>query len=93
MNALKGSLDAMTSGYLAVGRRFPLAVRILELLVVTALYAGGIVLVDRATGQAHLPVVVFAMFAMPIVLSVGVRLFRQLENRFRLGHDKLPHIG
>ncbi|MCL4675455.1 MAG: hypothetical protein KJZ59_05405, partial [Pararhodobacter sp.] len=76
-------------------RRFPLAARIAELLAVIALYAAGIVAVDRLTGQSGVLVTVYVIFAMPLVLSVGLRLYRTLERRVTHRRDEGPlgHAG
>lgn len=91
MNAKTISVDQATAGLKALIRRFPLAARSLELAVVTLLYMAGLIAVDLVTGKAILPVALYAMFFMPVVLSVGVRLYRSIERR--LGHHGHHGIG
>ena len=93
MNAQIVSVERISHAGMHLARRAPLTVRTLELLAVIALYIGGLIFVDQLTGTAHVPVVVFAMFGMPVVLSVGLRWFRTIERRLGLGDHDLPHIG
>jgi hypothetical protein len=93
MNALNGPVEQLTAAGKQVARRIPLTLRTLELVAVVALYIAGLVFVDRLTGSAHFPVVVYAMFVLPVVLSIGVRWSRTLERRLGLGEHKLPEIG
>ncbi len=81
MNVNHGSLEGINAMGRQVARRFPLTVRAVDLLLVSVLYVLGIAVVDVYTGASHWPVMVFAMFAMPLVLSVGVRLYRALARR------------
>lgn len=81
MNASRVSLERAGHALHHLVRRFPLATRALELVLVIALYAGGLWLVDSLSGHANWLVAVYAIFAMPVVLSVGLRLFRSLERR------------
>jgi hypothetical protein len=91
MNAKTVSVDHASTGLKGLVRRFPLAARSLELALVTVLYVAGLLAVDHVTGKAILPVAIYAMFFMPVVLSVGVRLFRSIERR--LGHGGHHGIG
>lgn len=93
MNALKKPVEQLNAAGMHVARRIPLTLRTLELLSVVALYIAGLVFVDRLTGTAMFPVVVYAMFVLPVVLSVGVRWSRTLERRLGLGDHTLPQIG
>jgi len=93
MNALKKPVEQLNAAGMQVARRIPLTLRTLELLAVAALYIAGLVFVDRLTGTAMFPVVVYAMFVLPVVLSVGVRWSRTLERRLGLGDHTLPQIG
>lgn len=93
MNALKAPAEQLNAAGKQVARRIPLTLRTLELLAVVALYIAGLVFVDRLTGTAMFPVVVYAMFVLPVVLSVGVRWSRTLERRLGLGDHTLPQIG
>ena len=93
MNALKAPAERVVAAGKQVVKRVPLTVRTLELVAVLALYIAGLVFVDQLTGTAHFPVVVYAMFVMPVVLSVGLRWFRTVERRLGIGDHTLPHIG
>lgn len=93
MNALKSPVEHLSNAGKQLVRRIPLTIRTLELLAVTALYIAGLVFVDTLSGTAHFPVAVYAMFVMPVVLSVGVRWFRTVERRLGIGEQTLPHIG
>lgn len=94
MNAITVPVARARAAASHLVRRFPLVARILELLVVVALYAGGLVAVDRLTGHAGLLMTVYAIVAMPVVLSVGLRLYRTIERRIsHHRHDDLSHAG
>lgn len=76
-------------------RRFPLAARVVELVAVIVLFVAGMAAVDHLTGQSGVLVTVYVIFAMPLVLSVGLRLFRTLERRVthRREEGPLGHAG
>ena len=95
MNTNPISLERISAGARHLGRRFPLTIRTLDLLLVSVAYVLGLVAVDALTGKSLLPVVVYAMFAMPIVLSVGLRLYRALARRLGIHHhaDPLAQTG
>lgn len=93
MNALNNPVEQFSAAGKQVARRIPLTLRSLELVAVALLYVAGLVFVDKLTGNAHFPVVVYAMFVLPVVLSVGVRWSRALERRLGLSEHKLPQIG
>lgn len=86
MNAINVSVERLQH----LVRRFPLAARALELVLVVALYAGGLWLVDSLSGQSNWLVAVYALFALPAVLSVGLRLVRALERRLAHLRDLAP---
>lgn len=95
MNALNVSVDRMNAVAHRLVRRFPLAARSLELVLMTALYIAGMFAVARLSDGAGLVVTMYALFAMPVVLSVGLRLYRAIERR--LAHlreqARLTHAG
>lgn len=93
MNAHHVAVERLNEAGKHLARRVPLTVRTLELVAVIALYIAGLVFVDHLTGRAHFPVAVYAMFLMPVVLSVGVRWVRSLERRVGAGDHHLPHVG
>lgn len=96
MNVNHGSLESINAVGRQIARRFPLTVRTVDLLLVSVLYVLGIVVVDEFTGASHWPVMVFAMFAMPLVLSVAVRLYRALARRvgtYRVAERHLAQAG
>lgn len=90
MNTPNVSVERITALGRHLGRRFPLTARTLDLLLVVTAYVLGLLVVDALTGASYLPVMVFAMFAMPVVLSVGVRLYRALARRLGLHHHTDP---
>lgn len=93
MNANNGSLERINAAGRHIARRFPLTVRTIDLLLVSVLYVLGLVAVDELTGASYLPVMVFAMFAMPLVLSVGLRLYRAIARRLGLHHHDDEHVA
>lgn len=93
MSAQNGFAGRLEEAGKHLARRIPLTLRSLELVAVLALYVAGLVFVDQLTGTANFPVVVYAMFVMPVVLSVGLRWFRTVERRLGLADHRLPHIG
>lgn len=93
MNAHIVSVESLSQAGRRVVRRAPLAVRTLELLAVLALYIGGMVFIGQMTGKGHLLVVMYAIFGMPMVLSVGLRWLRTVERRLGLDSHNLPRIG
>ncbi|MFZ5756881.1 MAG: hypothetical protein ACOY3X_08260 [Pseudomonadota bacterium] len=95
MNTHNVSVERINAIGRHVARRFPLTVRTVDLLLVSIVYVLGLVAVDQLTGASYLPVMVFAMFAMPVVLSVGLRLFRAIARRLGIHHgaDPLAQTG
>ncbi len=93
MNAHIVSVESLSQAGRRVVRRAPLAVRTLELLAVLALYIGGMVFIGQMTGKGHLLVVMYAIFGMPVVLSVGLRWLWTVERRLGLNGHNLPRIG
>ncbi|MFP5383843.1 MAG: hypothetical protein ACLGHG_07215 [Gammaproteobacteria bacterium] len=95
MNAQNHSAEHAGAHLSPLVRRFPLAVRVMELVLAVALYLGGLIAVASLTGKAGSLVTVYAIFAMPLVLSVGLRLYRTLERRVsHLREDNpLGHAG
>lgn len=87
MNAKNVTLERIGNGSRTLGRHFPLTVRTLDLLLVSVAYVLGLVAVDALAGEHHVFVVIYALFAMPIVLSVGLRLYRALARRLGVLHD------
>lgn len=85
MNAVTVSVEGNRPGLMGHDRgirRFPLAARIVELLLAIALYAAALAGVDYLTGKSILPVAVTAMFLMPAVLSIALRLARTVDRRY-----------
>lgn len=93
MNAHIVSVGSLNQAGRRVVRRAPLVVRTLELLAVLALYISGIVFIDQMTGRGHLLAVMYGIFGMPVVLSVGLRWLRTVERRLGLDSHNLPRIG
>lgn len=93
MNAIQSLPGRIKEAGRQVARHAPLTVRTLELLAVLALYVSGLAFVDELSGRAHFPVAVYAMFLLPVVLSVGVRWARALGRRLGIGDETLPHVG
>jgi hypothetical protein len=95
MNAKNGSLGPVHAAGRYLARHFPLTVRAVDLLLVSTLYVLGLVAVDQLTGASYMPVMVFAMFAMPLVLSVSLRLYRAIARRLGMHryHDPLTEAG
>lgn len=95
MNAQNHSAEHTGAHLSPLVRRFPLATRVLELALAVALYVGGLVAVVSLTGKAGSLVTVYAIFAMPLVLSVGLRLYRTLERRVTHQREDGPlgHAG
>lgn len=78
------------TGMSHLARRFPLTVRTLDFLLVSMAYVLGLVAVDALAGKSHVVVMVYALFTMPVVLSVGLRLYRALARRLGLHHHEDP---
>ena len=93
MNAIPSLPDRIREAGRQVARHAPLTVRTLELLAVLALYASGLVFVDELSGTARFPVAVYAMFLLPVVLSVGVRWARTFARRLGVADHAQPHVG
>lgn len=95
MNAQNHAAEYAGTHLSPLVRRFPLAARVLELALAIALYVGGLFAVASLTGKVGSLVTVYAIFAMPLVLSVGLRLYRTLERRFAHPREESPlgHAG
>lgn len=92
MSTSNGSAARLNKAGKILIRRYSLALRALELLVLVALYLGGLVVMGEMTGTSSLPFMAFAMFGMLVVLSVLLRLFRAIERRLGWSHDHMSHI-
>lgn len=61
----------------------PLLYRALQLVFALAAYSAGVYLVDLATPEARIPVVLFAVYFLPAVLRAWVQLYWQLRRDSR----------
>ena len=61
----------------------PLLYRALQLVFALAAYAAGVYLVDLATPEARIPVILFAVYFMPAVLRAWLQFYWQLRGDAR----------
>lgn len=61
----------------------PVVFRALQLMFALAAYAAGIYLVDLATTDARIPVILFAVYFLPAVLRAWLQLYWQLRGDVR----------
>lgn len=92
MNTSNGSAARLGKAGKPLMRRYSLALRALELLVLVALYLGGLVVMGEMTGTSSLPFMAFAMFGMLVVLSVLLRLLWAIERRLGLARGRVSHL-
>ncbi len=88
MNAIIQSVVVVSDKVLAPLKAQPLLYRALQLVFALAAYAAGIYLVDLATPQARIPVILFAVYFMPAVLRAWLQLYWQLRGDVRAEKPK-----
>ena len=69
--------------------RWPLLGRTLVLMVALVAYAAGLLAVDAATGDARMPIVLFAVFFLPAVLRAWLLVYWQVRDDLRGRFDRL----
>ena len=88
MNAIIQSVVVVSDKALAPLKAQPLLYRALQLVFALAAYAAGIYLVDLATPQARIPVILFAVYFMPAVLRAWLQLYWQMRGDVRADKPK-----
>ncbi|MEY1660862.1 hypothetical protein [Isoalcanivorax beigongshangi] len=86
------SMTATLDRALAPIARMPLLYRALGLLVTVAAYLGGLALVQAASGDARMPMVLFGVFFLPAVLRAWLMLYwvvRKDPRAVGSDHEKL----
>ncbi|WP_111658093.1 hypothetical protein [Isoalcanivorax indicus] len=66
-----------------VMNRWPLLSRTLGLMLALVAYAAGLLAVDAATGDARMPIVLFAVFFLPAVLRAWLLVYWQVRDDLR----------
>ncbi|MBA3979160.1 MAG: hypothetical protein C0462_01020 [Alcanivorax sp.] len=69
--------------------RWPLLGRTLMLMVALVAYAAGLLAVDAATGDARMPIVLFAVFFLPAVLRAWLLVYWQVRDDLRGRFERL----
>lgn len=69
--------------------RWPLLGRTLVLMVALVAYAAGLLAVDVATGDARMPIVLFAVFFLPAVLRAWLLVYWQVRDDLRGRFERL----
>ncbi|KGD65114.1 hypothetical protein Y5S_01548 [Alcanivorax nanhaiticus] len=88
MNAIIRSVAQVTDKALMPLKAQPALYRALQLVFVLAAYAAGVYLVDLATPEARIPVILFAVYFMPAVLRAWLQLYWQLRGDVRASKPK-----
>ncbi|MDX1804722.1 MAG: hypothetical protein R3292_11620 [Alcanivorax sp.] len=83
MNTIFRSAGQVSEKALSPLKSRPLLYRALQLVFALAAYATGFYLVDLATPQARLPVVLFAVYFLPAVLRSWLQFYWQLRRDSR----------
>lgn len=88
MNTIIRSVGQVTDKALMPLKAQPVLYRVLQLVFALAAYAAGVYLVDLATPQARIPVILFAVYFMPAVLRAWLQLYWQLRGDVRANTPK-----
>jgi len=83
MNTIFRSAGQVSEKALSPLTAQPLLYRALQLVFALAAYAGGVYLVDMATPEARLPVILFAVYFLPAVLRAWLQFYWQLRGDSR----------
>lgn len=83
MKAIIRSAEQVIEKALAPVAAHPLLSRTLQLVLAVALYAGGIAALVAVSGEARIPVLLFAVFFLPAVLRAWLQVYWQLRDEVR----------
>ena len=83
MKAILRSAGEVAENVLAPVTARPLLARTLGLLLTVALYAGGIAAVVAVSGEARIPVLLFAVYFLPAVLRAWLQLYWLVRDDVR----------
>ena len=93
MNTIFRSAGQVSEKALSPLKAQPLLYRVLQLVFALAAYAAGIYLVDLATPEARIPVILFAVYFMPAVLRAWLQLYWQLRGDSRAQDANTRHTA
>lgn len=83
MNTIFRSAGQVSEKALSPLKAQPLLYRALQLVFALAAYAAGIYLVNMATPEARIPVILFAVYFLPAVLRAWLQMYWQLRGDSR----------
>ncbi|MAX54884.1 MAG: hypothetical protein CL537_05130 [Alcanivoracaceae bacterium] len=83
MNTIFRSAGQVSEKALSPLKAQPLLYRALQLVFALAAYAAGVYLVDLATPDARIPVILFAVYFLPAVLRAWLQFYWQLRGDSR----------
>ena len=93
MNTIFRSAGQVSEKALSPLKAQPLLYRALQLVFALAAYAAGIYLVNMATPEARIPVILFAVYFMPAVLRAWLQLYWQLRGDSRAQDANTRHTA
>ena len=93
MNTIFRSAGQVSEKALSPLKAQPLLYRVLQLVFALAAYAAGIYLVNLATPEARIPVILFAVYFMPAVLRAWLQLYWQLRGDSRAQDANTRHTA
>jgi hypothetical protein len=83
MNTIFRSAGQVSEKALSPLKAQPLLYRALQLIFALVAYAAGIYLVDMASPEVRIPVILFAVYFMPAVLRAWLQFYWQLRGDSR----------
>ena len=90
MNTIFRSAGQVSEKALSPLKAQPLLYRALQLVSALAAYAAGVYLVDLATPDARIPVILFAVYFLPAVLRAWLQFYWQLRGDSRADSVERP---
>ena len=93
MNTIFRSAGQVSEKALSPLKAQPLLYRVLQLVFALAAYAAGIYLVNLATPEARIPVILFAVYSLPAVLRAWLQLYWQLRGDSRAQDVNTRHTA
>ena len=93
MNTIFRSAGQVSEKALSPLKAQPLLYRALQLVFALAAYAAGIYLVNMATPEARIPVILFAVYFLPAVLRAWLQLYWQLRGDSRAQDANTRHTA
>ena len=90
MNTIFRSAGQVSEKALSPLKAQPLLYRALQLVFALVAYAAGVYLVDLATPDARIPVILFAVYFLPAVLRAWLQFYWQLRGDSRADSVERP---